>query len=202
MRTQAQEANISVGGGIKRRTMANTAIRGLTEADFSSILRIEKIVFGNDPDFIDGADTPRVIREQNGFKYSYVYTAEKVELRRKGGVVGYLVAVEPEPRSIYLHDLAVIPSLQGHGIGWELFQIFAISLLAHAHASGERIFLEMHLRSETSVPFMEKHALALATQGITLVERENLFGHYGPGKDAEYHRYEVAFQYVSVAEKR
>ncbi|MEK9167862.1 MAG: GNAT family N-acetyltransferase [Patescibacteria group bacterium] len=185
-----QKAGIPTGGEVKR-DVTNAAIRGLTEKDFPDIMSIERIVFGNEPDLIYGVNTTRVIREQNGFRYSLVYTAGSVELRRKGGVMGYLVAVEPEPGMIYLYDFAVIPSLQGRGIGWELFQLFATLLLVRAREGKESVFLDMHLRAETSAPFMEKHALELHDMGIVLRERQNLFDHYGPGKDAEYHKYEV-----------
>ena len=178
----------------ERVVFSEVATYPLTEADFRLMRDLERKVYANDAELIQGLELVRDIKEGKGLEYS-VATFGVPQGMTKQEMIAYAVAIEDETdegdKSVYLEDIAVAPEAQRQGIGQKLIQELVERLKAKAGSDGEPVLFDMHLRPN-SLALLDRQREQLAGRGVALLEDVLVPDYYDEGEDAVYRVYEVS----------
>ncbi|MEO8637838.1 MAG: GNAT family N-acetyltransferase [Candidatus Taylorbacteria bacterium] len=165
----------------------------LTEPDFRSMRELERRVYVNDSELIQGLELVRDINEGNGLEYSVAIWGVP-EGSTKQEMIAYAVAVEDETdegdKSVYLEDIAVAPEAQRQGVGRKIIQELVQRLKAKATTLGEPVLFDMHLRPN-SLAMLDTQRETFAGIGVVPIEEVLVPDYYDEGEDAVYRVYEV-----------
>ncbi|MDO8668382.1 MAG: GNAT family N-acetyltransferase [bacterium] len=168
--------------------------QALLEDDFSSMRDLERRIYANDVELIQGQELVQDIKDGNGLEYSVAIWGVAPGSTKKE-MIAYAVAVEDETdegdKSVYLEDIAVVPEAQRQGIGWKLIQAMIGRLQEKASSESKPVLFDMHLRPN-SLSMFDAHREEFVEMGITQIEDVLVPDYYGDGDDAVYRVYEVS----------
>ncbi len=178
----------------ERVVFSEVATYPLDEEDFRPMRELERRVYANDSDLIQGLELVHDIKAGNGLEYS-VATWGVPQGMTKQEMIAYIVAVEDETdegdKSVYLEDIAVAPEAQRQGIGQKLIQELMERLKTKANSEGEPVLFDMHLRPN-SLALLDRQRQQLTNMGVVLLEDVLVPDYYDEGEDAVYRVYEVS----------
>ncbi len=166
----------------------------LTQSDLRPMRALERKVYAENPDLVQGLGLVRDIKESKGFDYSVATFGVPLGTTRQE-MIAYAVAVDNETdegdKSVYLEDIAVAPEAQRQGIGQKLIQELIGRLKSKARNDSKPVLFDMHLRPN-SLALFDKQREQFERAGVSLLEDVLVPDYYDEGEDAVYRVYEVA----------
>ena len=165
--------------------------RGVAPADFDAILALEREVYPED--LVSGRAMINELELHNGLAYSsalYGKVDRETDDRLLGYALAYEDATDEGEASVYLEDIAIVPDVQGQGVGWRLVEDI-VKRIKSAQAQGGPKYFDMHLRPNSARMF-ESHRADLEQLGVRIAESVLVPNYYDEGEDAVYQVYEVA----------